>query len=59
MTDAPIGCVDLMVDRHVRAGRGVHAALVEAGVPGAGTQRRLLTYAALQQVTQGIARELA
>src|SRR5438105_10011018 len=49
-----IGCVDLMVDRHVRAGRGDCVALVEAGA----SQRRELCYRALQFITAEIAQRL-
>lgn len=52
------GCVELMVDRHVRAGRGAHTALVERGPGGLEAPGRRLTYAALQRLTQAIARQL-
>lgn len=48
---ATLNCVDWMVDRHVRAGRGDHPALVECGKQG----RRVLTYAQLQTVIAGAA----
>lgn len=53
--DPSIGCVALMVDRHVRAGRGGKTALVEY----AGTERRTITYDELQRATARIAQELA
>jgi len=59
MTATPIdmspGCVDLLVDRHVRAGHGEREALVEQGRPG----RRTLTYRQLQEVTVYLARDLS
>lgn len=52
--DPSIGCVGLMVDRHVHAGHAAKTALVEH----AGTERRTLTYGELQRVTARIAQEL-
>ncbi|OHX13430.1 class I adenylate-forming enzyme family protein [Chromobacterium sphagni] len=48
------GCVDLMVDRHVRAGRGDCIALIERGARG----RRTLSYRQLQALTLAAAREM-
>ena len=48
------GCVDLLVDRHVRSGHGERIALVENGSLG----RRTLTYQQLQAVTIELAHEL-
>ncbi|WP_063829662.1 AMP-binding protein [Paraburkholderia dilworthii] len=48
-------CVDVLVDRHVRAGRGSHPALIEC----ADDKRRVLTYAQLAAVTKRFAGELA
>lgn len=33
LIDHSPGCVDLMVDRHVRAGHGERCALIENGIP--------------------------
>lgn len=52
--DSSPGCVDLLVDRHVRAGRGENLALVEHGPTG----RRCLSYRQLQQLSIGAAQEL-
>lgn len=52
--DSSPGCVDLLVDRHVRAGRGDHPALVECGPAG----RRSLNYRELQQRSLVAAQEL-
>lgn|GEM_PF-2128784 len=52
--DSSPGCVDLLVDRHVRAGRGDHPALVESGPAG----RRSLSYRQLQQRSLAAAQEL-
>lgn len=52
--DASPSSVDLLVDRHVRAGRGDHPALVECGPSG----RRSLSYSQLQQLTLAAAQEL-
>ncbi|MCX2834008.1 class I adenylate-forming enzyme family protein [Microbulbifer thermotolerans] len=54
LIDPSPGCVDLLVDRHVRAGRGDHPALVERDACG----RRSLTYRELQQRTLAAAQEL-
>ena len=56
MSAGTIGSVDLMVDRHVRSGRGSHAALVEVSVDG---DRRSLSYLRLQRETEAIAEQLA
>ncbi|MFA0811412.1 AMP-binding protein [Microbulbifer epialgicus] len=48
------GCVDLLVDRHVRAGRGEHPALVELGPSG----RRSISYRELQQLSIAAAVDL-
>jgi acyl-coenzyme A synthetase/AMP-(fatty) acid ligase len=53
-TDPSPGCVDLLVDRHVRAGQGDRLALIEQGTQG----RRTLTYRQLQNLTQAAAQEL-
>lgn len=59
MTATPIdmspGCVDLLVDRHVRSGHGECEALVEHGSLG----RRVLTYSQLQEVTIRLAHDLS
>ncbi|WP_226647059.1 AMP-binding protein [Microbulbifer variabilis] len=52
--DSNPGCVDLLVDRHVRAGRGDHTALVEIGPSG----RRTVSYRELQQLTFAAAIDL-
>ncbi|MDH0343556.1 class I adenylate-forming enzyme family protein [Chromobacterium haemolyticum] len=52
--DSSPGCVDLMVDRHVRAGRGDCVALIERGAEG----RRVLSYRQLQALSLTAAREL-
>ncbi|MGL6162685.1 AMP-binding protein [Microbulbifer sp.] len=52
--DSSPGCVDLLVDRHVRAGRGEHPALVECSPAG----RRSLSYRELQQRSLAAAQEL-
>ncbi|MFV8780969.1 AMP-binding protein [Microbulbifer sp. SA54] len=52
--DARSNNVDLLVDRHVRAGRGNHPALVECNLAG----RRTLTYCELQRATLAAVREL-
>lgn len=51
---ALIGCVDRMVDRHVRNGLKDKEALVEVG----GTTRRVLTYGQLHAATVEIAKDL-
>lgn len=48
------GCVDLLVDRHVRGGHGERIALIEHGAHG----RRTLSYRQLQRLTQQVAQEL-
>ena len=53
--DQSPGCVDLLVDRHVRAGHGEHLALVERGSLG----RRTLTYKQLQALTIELSHDLA
>jgi acyl-coenzyme A synthetase/AMP-(fatty) acid ligase len=59
MTATPIdtspGCVDLLVDRHVRSGHGEREALVEHGQHG----RRALTYRQLQAVSVSLAHDLS
>jgi acyl-coenzyme A synthetase/AMP-(fatty) acid ligase len=59
MTATPIdispGCVDLLVDRHVRSGHGDREALVEHGRHG----RRALTYRQLQAVSVNLAQDLS
>ncbi|WP_346838610.1 AMP-binding protein [Microbulbifer sp. SAOS-129_SWC] len=52
--DASSSNVDLLIDRHVRAGRGDHPALVECSPAG----RRSLTYRELQRATLAAAQEL-
>ncbi|MFC6634225.1 class I adenylate-forming enzyme family protein [Microbulbifer taiwanensis] len=52
--DSSPGCVDLLIDRHVRAGRGDHTALLESGTG----DRRSLSYRELQQRTLAVAQEL-
>ncbi|SEJ19839.1 AMP-binding protein [Paraburkholderia diazotrophica] len=47
------GCVDLMVDRHVRSGRGAHLALIECSRD----ERRTLSYWQLMQASRRIAQE--
>jgi acyl-coenzyme A synthetase/AMP-(fatty) acid ligase len=53
--DQSPGCVDLLVDRHVRSGHGEHIALVEQGSLG----RRTLTYKQLQALTIELSHDLA
>ncbi len=55
LIDQSPGCVDLLVDRHVRSGHGEHIALIENGSLG----RRTLTYRQLQAVTIELSHDLA
>jgi acyl-coenzyme A synthetase/AMP-(fatty) acid ligase len=52
--DPSPGCVDLLVDRHVRDGRAGHDALVECGPAG----RRAVSYGQLQRLSIAAAHEL-
>ncbi|AWF79665.1 aryl-CoA ligase [Microbulbifer sp. A4B17] len=52
--DSNQGCVDLLVDRHVRDGRGDYPALIEIGPSG----RRSVSYRKLQQLTFAAAIDL-
>lgn len=54
------GCVDLMVDRHVRSGAGSRTALVEVAIDGKtqAMQRRVLCYRSLMRHTVAIAESL-
>lgn len=53
--DQSPGCVDLLVDQHVRAGHGDRIALVEQGSLG----RRTLSYRQLQALTLALSHDLA
>lgn len=52
--DSSPGCVEWLVDRHVRTGRGAHIALVEHAPRG----RRTLTYAQVYEASVRLAGEL-
>ncbi|WP_444929418.1 AMP-binding protein [Microbulbifer sp. SSSA002] len=52
--DSNQGCVDLLVDRHVRDGRGDHPALIEIAPSG----RRSISYRKLQQLSFAAAIDL-
>ncbi|AKJ26897.1 AMP-binding protein [Caldimonas brevitalea] len=52
--DPSPGCVDLLVDRHVRAGLAGRVALIEGGASG----RRTVRYGELQRLSVAAAREL-
>lgn len=55
LIDQSPGCVDLLVDRHVRSGHGDNVALIENGSLG----RRTLTYQQLQAVSIDLSHDLA